>query len=125
MARRRRAGEARVRWLASCVCNSARSKQTPTTTTMNSSPLKLTNARRRVPLHSDKQDTLILQTQGQKRWRIYDPPHQSGLADGSTWIYNRGKDGNVLREEESPAGMVLDVVLVPGDALFDGSTARS
>ena len=30
-----------------------------------------------IPLHNDKLDVFILQTEGHKHWRVYAPPHQS------------------------------------------------
>ena len=68
-----------------------------------------------IPLHNDKQDVFILQTEGRKRWRVYAPPHQSTVE--GTWIYNRGKEGNVLRREHVPE-LLVDVVLAPGEVLY-------
>lgn len=65
-----------------------------------------------VPPHTDRQDVLVLQTAGTKRWRVYAPPPRVLGIDP----LNRGKAGDVLNlDGVSP---LLDVVLRPGDALY-------
>lgn len=96
-----------------------------------------------VPLHTDRQDVLVLQTSGKKRWRVYPPPPRKAGADP----LNRGKSGDILgfdeyhklsqsqnndndnEEEQSlqqqpncedmeKSQVLLDVVLKEGDVLY-------
>ncbi|CAK9057337.1 unnamed protein product [Durusdinium trenchii] len=63
-----------------------------------------------VPCHTDRQDVLVFQATGEKRWQIYHPP-QIGDVDP----LRRGKDGDVMEDLGKP---LLDVVLEPGDVLY-------
>ena len=69
-----------------------------------------------VPLHTDRQDVLVLQTAGTKRWRVYPPPPRKKNVDP----LNRGKSGDILSFEEykteTPA--LLDIILNEGDVLY-------
>ena len=68
-----------------------------------------------VPPHTDRQDVLVFQTQGSKRWRVFKPPtRRRGTADP----LNRGKGGDVLSFEEMDDEPLLDVVLREGDVLY-------
>ena len=80
------------------------------------------------PPHTDKQDVVVIQTQGRKRWRVYSPP-SSDCAIASTRSmkchdvdpFSRGKGDDelsvgMLRDEGSE--LLLDVTLLPGDVLF-------
>ena len=66
-----------------------------------------------VPPHTDRQDVLVFQTQGAKRWRVYAPPKRSKGVDP----LNRGKAGDVLSFEEL-AEPIIDIVLRKGDCLY-------
>jgi Cupin superfamily protein len=70
-----------------------------------------------VPLHTDKQDVFVFQSQGTKRWRIYAPPPRSPTGGTHKDPLARGKNGDVLSfdELESP---LIDTVLRPGDVLY-------
>jgi len=66
-----------------------------------------------VPPHTDRQDVLIFQTEGSKRWRVYNPPKRVKAKDP----LNRGKGGDVI--EQSDLGVpLLDVVLRRGDVMY-------
>jgi len=66
-----------------------------------------------VPPHTDRQDVFCFQTQGSKRWKVYNPPVVSKDKDA----LNRGKGGDVLTKEEL-GEPVLDILLEPGDVLY-------
>ena len=66
-----------------------------------------------VPPHTDRQDVLVFQTQGAKRWRVFAPPPRSKGKDP----LNRGKNGDVLGFEEMGPPL-LDTVLRKGDVLY-------
>eukprot|EP00928_Gymnodinium_smaydae_P023494 TRINITY_DN19369_c0_g2_i1.p1 TRINITY_DN19369_c0_g2~~TRINITY_DN19369_c0_g2_i1.p1 ORF type:complete len:492 (-),score=92.52 TRINITY_DN19369_c0_g2_i1:66-1328(-) len=67
---------------------------------------------RSAPLHTDRQDVLVVQCEGRKHWRVHGPPvpfpaeHQE-----------RGKSGDVLHEDDVGPHL-LDATLSPGDVLY-------
>jgi len=67
------------------------------------------------PPHTDKQDVLVLQSCGAKRWRVFEPPppHARPQADPLA----RGKAHDELRLDEL-GEPVIDTVLTPGQVLF-------
>lgn len=65
-----------------------------------------------VPAHTDRQDVVILQTTGQKRWSVFAPP-----AVGAADPFRRGKDGDALASEALGAPL-LEATLGPGDVLY-------
>lgn len=72
-----------------------------------------------VPLHTDRQDVLVFQSTGAKRWRVYPPPPRKKGVDP----LSRGKGGDVLEfdeysEEKGEKVALLDVVLKEGDVLY-------
>jgi len=70
------------------------------------------------PLHTDRFDSFIMQTEGAKRWRIYatsqEVPSWPVLDAGMT---DRGKAGDVLYLEKAGA-LLLDECLLPGDVVY-------
>ena len=66
-----------------------------------------------VPPHTDRQDVLVFQTEGSKRWRVYGPPKRIKGKDP----LNRGKGGDVIEKKEL-GNPILDVVLRRGDGKF-------
>ena len=73
------------------------------------------------PPHTDRQDVIVIQTQGQKHWRVYSPPDPAMKPDAD--IYARGKgDDNLplysLEEGQYGCQKLLDVTLEAGDVLF-------
>jgi hypothetical protein len=63
-----------------------------------------------VPPHTDRQDVIVFQTQGSKRWRVYSPPKRVKGKDP----LNRGKAGDVLTQSDLGVPL-LDIVLRRGD----------
>jgi len=69
-----------------------------------------------IPPHTDRQDVLIMQTAGSKRWRVWGPPKQ-----GKPGVdpFNRGKNGDTITERELQSGkLLINAVLRPGDVLY-------
>lgn len=66
-----------------------------------------------VPPHTDKQDVIVMQTAGAKRWRVFAPPIRSKLTDP----LNRGKAGDVLSFDEMGEPLI-DTVVNKGDILY-------
>lgn len=67
------------------------------------------------PPHTDKQDVFVLQTQGQKHWRVYSPPPPSRMPRADPFARGKGTDHLSLSELDAP---LLDVVLSPGQVLY-------
>lgn len=59
------------------------------------------------PPHTDAQDTLILQLQGRKSWRVYAPPDKMVVSGGKSEVLH-------LQDYE----LILDTELGPGDSLY-------
>ena len=73
------------------------------------------------PPHTDKQDVIVVQTQGKKRWRVYTPPNPSLKPSADMYARGKGDDSLPLYSlEEGSFGCekILDVVLETGDVLF-------
>ncbi len=73
------------------------------------------------PPHTDRQDVIVVQTQGKKRWRIYTPPEPSLKPNADMYARGKGDDSLPLYSlEEGSFGCkkLLDVVLEAGDVLF-------
>jgi hypothetical protein len=73
------------------------------------------------PPHTDRQDVIVVQTQGKKHWRVYSPPDPS--LKPSADMYARGKgDDNLplysLEDEQYGCKKLIDVTLEAGDVLF-------
>ena len=71
------------------------------------------------PPHTDKQDVVVIQTQGRKRWRVYSPPDSSFNSELDPFKRGKGTDSltlDMLNRENSE--LLLDVTLYPGDTLF-------
>ena len=68
-----------------------------------------------VPLHTDRQDVLVFQTNGTKRWRIY--PRPSPPKKGVD-PFNRGKAGDIVEQSEVDESRCLDCTLEEGDVLY-------
>ena len=78
----------------------------------------LTNPGQKVsaPPHTDRQDVFVLQTQGQKRWRVFQPPPPSARALADPFARGKGKDE--LAEAELTMPPLIDTVLSPGHVLY-------
>ena len=66
-----------------------------------------------VPPHTDRQDVIVFQTEGSKRWKVYGPPKRQKGKDP----LNRGKSGDVITKNELGAP-ILDVILRRGDIMY-------
>ena len=64
------------------------------------------------PPHTDKQDVFVIQTEGKKHWRVYEPPELT-----KTHPMERGKSKDCLdmNELKDP---ILDVILEQGSLLY-------
>ena len=62
--------------------------------------------------HYDVHDVFVLQVDGEKRWRVHEPVHESPLRD-QPWTDHRAAVEAVARTEP-----VIDAVLRPGDCLY-------
>ncbi|CAB9526897.1 Cupin superfamily protein [Seminavis robusta] len=96
---------------------------TDATSLPNAINLYVTAAGKRTsaPPHTDRQDVVVVQTSGQKHWRVFAPPNpaQKPMAD----VFARGKgDDNlplhVLLDENSGNELLVETVLNMGDVLF-------
>jgi len=70
------------------------------------------------PMHTDRMDSFIVQTEGSKRWRVYGnseelPPWPVQDAN----VPDRGKNGEVLMLHQA-GPLLLDELLRPGDVLY-------
>jgi hypothetical protein len=75
--------------------------------------------RQSAPPHTDKQDVVVIQTQGRKKWRIYSPPDSAVKSHADSFCRGKGQDElsvQMLNDEGSE--LLLDVTLLPGDVLF-------
>ena len=73
------------------------------------------------PPHTDRQDVIVVQTQGKKRWRVYTPPEPSMKPNADVYARGKGDDSLPLYSlEEGNFGCqkLLDVVTEAGDVLF-------
>ncbi len=71
------------------------------------------------PPHTDKQDVVVIQTQGRKRWRVYSPPDSTMKHNTDPFCRGKGDDKlsvSMLSDEASE--LLLDVTLLPGDVLY-------
>ena len=73
------------------------------------------------PPHTDRQDVIVVQTQGKKRWRVYTPPDPSQRPNADIYARGKGDDSLPLYSlEEGSYGCkkLLDVITEAGDVLF-------
>lgn len=68
------------------------------------------------PPHTDRQEVFVLQTQGQKRWRVFAPPAPSNRPKADPFARGKGKDE--LSLSELAAEPLIDTVLNPGQVLY-------
>ena len=72
------------------------------------------------PPHTDRQDVVVVQTQGRKHWRVYTPPNPALDSMADMYARGKGEDALALHALESTHGCtkLLDVTLDAGDVLF-------
>eukprot|EP00927_Polykrikos_kofoidii_P028758 TRINITY_DN25016_c0_g1_i1.p1 TRINITY_DN25016_c0_g1~~TRINITY_DN25016_c0_g1_i1.p1 ORF type:complete len:470 (-),score=56.13 TRINITY_DN25016_c0_g1_i1:153-1562(-) len=68
--------------------------------------------RQSAPIHTDRQDVIVLQCEGKKHWRVYRP-----LVPYPAEFQERGKGGDVVSEDEA-GSPILEVTLSEGDLLY-------
>ncbi|KAA8499731.1 Bifunctional lysine-specific demethylase and histidyl-hydroxylase NO66 [Porphyridium purpureum] len=68
------------------------------------------------PPHTDKQDVIVMQTQGRKHWRVYRPPEPGRKP--TCEAFSRGKGDDALSEQELEGLLCIETVLTPGEVLF-------
>jgi hypothetical protein len=69
---------------------------------------------RSTQLHTDKQDVLLVQSTGRKRWRVYRPPPPSDTPQHDPFARGKGKDLMQPRPED----LLIDTVMGPGQVLY-------
>jgi len=69
---------------------------------------------RSTQLHTDKQDVILVQTTGRKRWRVYAPPAPSASPWLDPFARGKGTDAMEAREED----LLVDTVMKPGDVMY-------
>uniref|UniRef100_A0A7S2XYX3 Bifunctional lysine-specific demethylase and histidyl-hydroxylase n=1 Tax=Fibrocapsa japonica TaxID=94617 RepID=A0A7S2XYX3_9STRA len=67
------------------------------------------------PPHTDKQDVFVVQTQGQKHWRVFAPPEPKLRPAADPFVRGKGRDVLSLEELGEP---LIDTVLSPGQVLY-------
>ncbi len=71
------------------------------------------------PPHTDKQDVLVVQTNGKKHWRVYEPTLPSLKPSADVFARGKGTDSLPLPLLESMEdNLLLETDLNPGDVLF-------
>lgn len=65
-------------------------------------------------LHTDKQDVLVVQSSGRKRWRVYSPPPPAKTPQRDPFCRGKGDDPIVPIAED----LLIDTVLEPGHVLY-------
>ena len=70
------------------------------------------------PLHTDRMNSLVLQAEGRKTWRVWAPPRGFSLPVIDAGFVERGKEDDVLEEAELGASPLIEIVLGPGDVLY-------
>lgn len=65
-------------------------------------------------LHTDKQDVLLVQSTGRKRWRVYRPPPPTLTPGIDPFARGKGTDHMEAREED----LLIDTVMEPGQVLY-------
>ena len=72
------------------------------------------------PPHTDRQDVVVVQTQGRKHWRVYTPPNPALDSMADMYARGKGEDALALHALEGTHGCtkLIDVTLEAGDVLF-------
>ena len=70
--------------------------------------------KRSTQLHTDKQDVLLVQCTGRKRWRVYRPPPPADTPGHDPFARGKGTDSMTHRAED----LVVDTVMAPGQVLY-------
>jgi hypothetical protein len=71
------------------------------------------------PPHTDKQDVVVVQTQGRKHWKVYSPPDNKVKPTADPFCRGKGADDLPVQTlEESGSKLLFEATLNPGDLLF-------
>lgn len=71
------------------------------------------------PPHTDKQDVVVVQTNGKKHWRVYEPTKASLKPNADVFARGKGTDSLPLHTLEAMEdNLLLETDLNPGDVLF-------
>lgn len=71
------------------------------------------------PPHTDKQDVIVVQTSGQKGWKVFSPPDSSIKPGSDPMARGKGDDSLSLYSlEQEGCQLLLETVLEPGDVLY-------
>lgn len=70
------------------------------------------------PPHTDKQDVLVVQTQGRKHWKVFAPPDPSLKPESDVFARGKTEDNLSLYSLVATSELVLETTLNPGDILF-------
>ena len=65
------------------------------------------------PPHTDKQDVLVVQTTGSKRWRVYSPPNPADKPTADMFARGKHEDSMPLHALESGLGSIATPPLAP------------
>ena len=78
------------------------------------------NKRTSAPPHTDRQDVIVVQTEGSKRWRVFKPTDPSEKPSADRFARGKGDDNLPLYRllEDKDNLLLLDVTLEKGDVLF-------
>lgn len=95
---------------------------TDATSLPNALNMYVTTAGKRTsaPPHTDKQDVLVVQTEGSKHWRVYSPPGAGDKPMADMFTRGKGDDNLPFHALESDLGceLLLETTLREGDVLF-------
>jgi len=86
----------------------------------NAVNLYLTKAQQRTsaPPHTDRQDVVVVQMTGTKRWRVYAPPNPHHKPQSDPFARGKMDDSLPLHTLSTETTLLLDVTLTAGDILF-------
>uniref|UniRef100_A0A6U5M4H6 Bifunctional lysine-specific demethylase and histidyl-hydroxylase n=1 Tax=Corethron hystrix TaxID=216773 RepID=A0A6U5M4H6_9STRA len=71
------------------------------------------------PPHTDRQDVVVVQSQGMKRWRVFSPPEGKHRPDADPYARGKGNDDLPSHRLKNEGGrLLLSVDVEAGDVLF-------
>ena len=70
------------------------------------------------PPHTDKQDVMVVQTQGRKQWKVFAPPNPALKPGADIFARGKGSDSLPLHMLVEQSKLLLETTLNPGDVLF-------
>jgi hypothetical protein len=93
---------------------------TDAASTPNALNLYVTSSGKRTsaPPHTDKQDVIVVQSQGRKFWRVYKPLDPSSKPMADLFARGKGDDDLPLYTLQEKGELLVETTLEPGDVLF-------